>query len=31
MIQVIINAINIATDQTNLASEGKVDFILKPQ
>ena len=31
MIQVIINAINIATDQTNLASEGKFDFILKPQ
>ena len=31
MIQVIINAINIATDQTNLTSEGKFDFILKPQ
>ena len=26
MIQVIINAINIATDQTNLASEGKFDL-----
>ena len=31
MIQVIINAINIATDQTNLASEGKFDLILKPE
>ena len=31
MIQVIINAINIATDQTNLSSEGKFDFILKPK
>ena len=31
MIQVIINAINIATDQTNLASEGKFDLMLKPE
>lgn len=31
LIQVIINAINIATDQTNLASEGKFDLILKPE
>ena len=31
MIQVIINAINIATAQTNLASEGKFDLMLKPE
>ena len=31
LIQVIINAINIATDQTNLASEGKFDLMLKPE
>ena len=31
MIQVIINAINIATDQTNLASDGKFDLMLKPE
>ena len=31
LIQVIINAINIATDQTNLASDGKFDLMLKPE
>ena len=31
MIQVIINAINIATDQTKLASEGKFDLMLKSE
>ncbi len=31
MIQVIINAINIATDQTNLESESKFDLMLKAE
>ena len=31
LIQVIINAINIVIDQTNLASEGKFDLMLKPE